>query len=115
MNHLASFNQLNKASTLKFLGSAITWSGLPYYVVSETKNINCRLKHLVNQLDIEDRWDKVLSIGEQQRVAICRALIYQPNLLFLDEATSALDQETEEHLYAIIAKFFDNAVNINQI
>ncbi len=44
-------------------------------------------------------WDKVLSVGEQQRLAFSRALVRSPRLLILDEATSALDSANEAALY----------------
>lgn len=50
-------------------------------------------------LDAERDWEKVLSIGEQQRLAFARALIAKPRYVMLDEATSALDAANEEHLY----------------
>jgi len=44
-------------------------------------------------------WPRLLSLGEQQRIAIARALLVQPRYLFLDEATSAVDFATERSLY----------------
>jgi len=51
-------------------------------------------------LDAERNWEKVLSIGEQQRLAFARVLLTKPRYVVLDEATSALDAANEEHLYA---------------
>ncbi len=49
--------------------------------------------------DVELDWGKVLSVGEQQRVAVARVLFANPDYVILDEATSALDLENEERLY----------------
>jgi putative ATP-binding cassette transporter len=63
----------------------------------------------VNLPDIVDRcggfdaeldFAKVLSVGEQQRLAVARVLLTKPDYAVLDEATSALDVENEERLYA---------------
>jgi len=50
-------------------------------------------------LDAELDWAKVLSVGEQQRVAFARVLRAAPRYAILDEATSALDSANEENLY----------------
>ena len=50
-------------------------------------------------LDAELDWAKVLSVGEQQRVAMARVLLAKPEYVILDEATSALDRVNEENLY----------------
>ena len=53
----------------------------------------------VGGLDANLQWEKVLSTGEQQRVAFARVFLSNPRMLFLDEATSALDAANEKHLY----------------
>ncbi|MBI4756880.1 MAG: ABC transporter ATP-binding protein/permease [Betaproteobacteria bacterium] len=54
-------------------------------------------------LDTERDWEKVLSIGEQQRLALARVLVSRPRYAVLDEATSALDVANEESLYRELA------------
>lgn len=63
-----------------------------------------RLAQLVDQLDTDDNWGQRLSGGEQQRLAVARALLARPDWLFLDEATAALDEPTEDALYRILAE-----------
>jgi putative ATP-binding cassette transporter len=62
----------------------------------------CQLDEQTEHLDQEDHWDRRLSPGEQQRLAVARALLQKPDWLFLDEATSALDPELEAKLYRLI-------------
>jgi putative ATP-binding cassette transporter len=64
---------------------------------------DARLGLLASQLDREDIWSQRLSGGEQQRVAVARALLTRPDWLFLDESTSALDEKLEAELYGILA------------
>lgn len=54
-------------------------------------------------LDTELDWAKVLSVGEQQRVAFARLLLVAPRYAILDEATSALDMSNEDSLYQQLA------------
>jgi putative ATP-binding cassette transporter len=60
------------------------------------------LPHLEVQLDVADNWALKLSVGEQQRIAIARALLKRPQWLFLDEATSALDEAAERNMHALL-------------
>ncbi|TNF57998.1 MAG: ABC transporter ATP-binding protein/permease [Burkholderiales bacterium] len=57
------------------------------------------LPHLHRRLDDEDTWGQKLSGGEQQRLAVARALLKRPRWLFVDEATSALDEAAEAQIY----------------
>jgi putative ATP-binding cassette transporter len=59
----------------------------------------CRLPHLVGRLGEANHWQRLLSPGEQQRLAFARALLFAPQWLYMDEATSAMDEEDEATLY----------------
>jgi vitamin B12/bleomycin/antimicrobial peptide transport system ATP-binding/permease protein len=60
------------------------------------------LPHLTGRLDEVEDWAKILSPGEQQRVAFARVSLTKPKAVFLDEATSALDEGLEFLVYSLI-------------
>jgi vitamin B12/bleomycin/antimicrobial peptide transport system ATP-binding/permease protein len=60
------------------------------------------LPALVSRLDEEAHWNRMLSLGEQQRLGLARALLHAPQYLFLDEATASLDEPSEAELYRLL-------------
>lgn len=62
------------------------------------------LPALAARLDETAHWNRMLSLGEQQRLGVARALLHRPQYLFLDEATASLDEPSEAALYRLIAE-----------
>jgi putative ATP-binding cassette transporter len=60
------------------------------------------LPALAERIDDEAHWNRMLSLGEQQRLGIARALLHAPDYLFLDEATASLDEAAEATLYRLL-------------
>ncbi|CAM5663560.1 ABC transporter ATP-binding protein/permease [Mycolicibacterium aubagnense] len=71
------------------------------------------LPHLRDRLDEEQDWAKVLSPGEQQRIAFARVLLTRPAAVFLDEATSALDEGLAFALYELLSTELSDAVVVS--
>ena len=69
-----------------------------------------RLDYLLKDLHREDNWSSMLSLGEQQRIAIIRALLLKPDLLIMDEASSALDEAIENTAYNLIKQELSNSI-----
>lgn len=60
------------------------------------------LPQLASRLNEEAHWNRMLSLGEQQRLGLARALLHAPQYLFLDEATASLDEASEAALYRLL-------------
>src|SRR5699024_7679570 len=75
--------------------------------------VKVALPHLIGRLDETQDWAKVLSPGEQQRVAFARVLLTKPKAVFLDEATSALDEGLEFTLYRLLRDELPDTVMVS--
>ena len=71
------------------------------------------LGDLRDRLDEEERWDRVLSGGEQQRVAMARVLLHKPGWIFMDEATSALDDESQDAMMHLLQEALPDSTIIS--
>jgi putative ATP-binding cassette transporter len=71
------------------------------------------LVNFSERLDEVAHWSQQLSLGEQQRVGIARAILLSPDYLFLDEATASLDEASEAALYRVIEAKLPRAVVVS--
>jgi putative ATP-binding cassette transporter len=87
------------------LRAVVTYPGKEGTIDDETLRRTLQkvaLPHLVDRLAEVLDWAKVLSPGEQQRIAFARILLTKPKVVFLDEATSALDEGLEFICYQLV-------------
>ncbi|MGA7489823.1 MAG: ABC transporter ATP-binding protein/permease [Xanthobacteraceae bacterium] len=87
------------------LAAAVTYPAEPGAFGSETLVeivTAVGLPALAGRLDDEAHWNRMLSLGEQQRLGIARAILQAPDYLFLDEATASLDEAAEAALYRLL-------------
>ncbi|MDF2823398.1 MAG: yddA [Mycobacterium sp.] len=75
--------------------------------------VKVQLGHLAHRLGEERDWVKVLSPGEQQRIAFARVLLTRPKAVFMDEATSALDEGLEFTMYSTVRQDLPSVILIS--
>lgn len=69
-----------------------------------------QLGHLADKLDDAADWGRILSLGEQQRLAFGRLLLARPAAAFLDEATSAMDEGLEDAMYRLVREHLPDTI-----
>jgi putative ATP-binding cassette transporter len=87
------------------LSSAIAYPSEPGTFDNETTRaalIAVGLPAMAERLDEEAHWNRMLSLGEQQRLGVARAVLHAPDYLFLDEATASLDEPSEAAVYRLL-------------
>lgn len=72
-----------------------------------------QLAHLQDRLEQEQDWTRILSLGEQQRLAFARLLLHKPKVAFLDEASASLDEGMEHAMYRLIREELPNTTIIS--
>lgn len=72
-----------------------------------------QLAHLQDRLEQEQDWSRILSLGEQQRLAFARLLLHKPKVAFLDEASASLDEGMEHAMYRLISEELPNTTIIS--
>lgn len=90
----------------------------PDYNVGEIERLSSLLKevnlgYLVERLDQQENWSTSLSLGEQQKIAILRAVVHNPDILIMDESSSALTEEDEKVVYQLIKTSLSHSIIIS--
>ena len=72
-----------------------------------------QLGHLIERLEQEQDWTRILSLGEQQRLAFGRLLLHKPKVAFLVEATASMDEGLEDAMYRLLKSELPNMTLIS--
>lgn len=89
------------------LAAALTYPGEPGRFTTPAMQaalVRCGLGALAGRLAEAARWDRVLSLGEQQRLGFARLVLHRPRWVLMDEATSALDEAAQAAMLFLVAE-----------
>lgn len=98
------------------LGDAVIYPAAPgAFQATQIRDavIAVGLPDLAQRLNEDGHWNRMLSLGEQQRLGLARALLHGPDYLFLDEATASLDEPSEARLYRLLAEKLPQATIVS--
>lgn len=98
------------------LGDAVIYPAAPgAFQATQIRDavIAVGLPDLAERLNEDGHWNRMLSLGEQQRLGLARALLHGPDYLFLDEATASLDEPSEARLYRLLAEKLPQATIVS--
>jgi putative ATP-binding cassette transporter len=98
LRHVITYPNAVDAFSEQEIEQALTDAGLP---------------DLYARIEKDDNWPQRLSGGEQQRIALARALLAKPDWIFMDEATASLDPDAEEALYRVLKQRLPNATLVS--
>jgi cell division transport system ATP-binding protein len=97
------FNDRTVYENLAFVLKATDWTN--------KTQINTRIDEVLTLVGLETKGNRMpfeLSGGEQQQVAVARALLNKPELILADEPTGNLDPETSEKIIQLLKQLSDN-------
>jgi len=98
------------------LGDAVIYPAAPgAFQTAQIRDavIAVGLPDLADRLGEDGHWNRMLSLGEQQRLGLARALLHAPDYLFLDEATASLDEPSEARLYRLLTEKLPQATIVS--
>jgi putative ATP-binding cassette transporter len=98
------------------LGDAVIYPAAPgAFQAGQIRDavISVGLPDLADRLGEDGHWNRMLSLGEQQRLGLARALLHMPDYLFLDEATASLDEPSEARLYRLLTEKLPQATIVS--
>ena len=99
-------------------GSLLEAISYPQVNFQDNDMINSLMKefdidYLSNRFEERGFWSDCLSLGEQQKISIIRAILANPPILVMDEATSAITEEDEKNVFGALKKFLPKSTIIS--